>query len=102
MVCPMPAPKLAKDMTNEVPFRLQSMTLTPSPEGSDGRWYRYVIAQGTNLITGIRCGSETEVNAAVMDMIERLNERRAGKTRPKGKPAQAARAVPPQATPSAV
>jgi hypothetical protein len=99
----MPAPKLAKDMTNEVPFRLQSMTLTPSPEGTEGRWYRYVIAQGTNLITGVRCGAENEVNAAVLDMVERLNERRAGKTRPKGKPGPAARPAQPQpTTPSAV
>lgn len=81
--------KAMKEVNHEVPFRLESVARTTSPEGSDGVWYRYVIAQGTNQITGTRCGTEAEVNHMLRDMVERLNERRAGKNRPKGRPAAA-------------
>lgn len=67
------------------PFRLASLIATSAPEGSEGTWFRYVIAQGTNRITGVRCGAEAEVTHLVKDMVERLNERRAGKTRPRMK-----------------
>lgn len=74
----------------DLPFRLESMARDKAPEGSQGTWFKYVISQGTNRITGIREGSEAEVNALLADMVERLNERRAGKTRPRTKPAAAA------------
>lgn len=76
---------------HEVPFRLASLIKTGAPEGSDGTWYRYVIAQGTNEITGIRNGAEAEVAHLVGEMVERLNERRAGKTKTRIKPPQEAK-----------
>lgn len=68
---------------HEVPFRLASLSATGAPEGSDGTWYRYVIVQGTNRITGVRNGAEDEVMHLVQDMVERMNERRIGKNRPR-------------------
>lgn len=77
------------EANHETPFRLESLARASTPQGSDGVWYRYVIAQGTNLITGLRSGAQAEVDHQVRDMVERLNERRAGKTRPRTKPAKA-------------
>src|SRR5690606_15455170 len=74
-----------KAAPEEPPFRLQSVARTATPEGSEGDWYRYVIAQGTNLITGMRTGEEAEIQRALNDMVERLNERRMGKNRSKAK-----------------
>ena len=90
-----------KAAPEEPPFRLQSVSRTASPEGSEGDWYRYVIAQGTNLITGMRAGDEAEIQRALNDMVERLNERRMGKNRSKAKTATrapAAAAAPPAQT----
>jgi hypothetical protein len=84
----MHSPKPSKYLSPELPFRLESLVATSRPDGSEGDWYRYVISQGTNLITGLRCGPESEVKAIIADMIERLNERREGKTRPKTKSIQ--------------
>jgi len=74
----------------ESPFRVDSISKVSPPEGSDGIWYRYVISQGTNLISGVRSGAQAEVTSLVGEMVERLNERRVGKNRPKGKPKAAA------------
>jgi len=41
--------------------------------------------QGTNTIEGVRAGTHAEVTTLVHDMVERLNERREGKHRPKAK-----------------
>lgn len=67
----------------EVPFRLDSITLAKAPEGCEGVWHRYVITQGTNEITGMRAGSQAEVQRLVDEMIERLNMRRMGKSNKK-------------------
>lgn len=75
--------KVATEMLLEVPFRLASITPADAPSGSDGSWYRYVIAQGDNEITGLRAGSQSEVQRLVDDMVERLNERRLGKLKKK-------------------
>lgn len=80
---------------HEVPFRLASLKETDAPNGCAGTWYRYVIMQGTNEITGLRSGPEVEVTDLVRDMVERLNERRIGKTKPRGKPVQATAAAKP-------
>lgn len=88
----------AKVTPDEPPFHLQSVTRTDCPDGSEGDWYRYVIAQGSNLITGMRSGSEVEIRTALTEMVERLNERRAGK-KAKTKAPAASRA--PQNTSSA-
>jgi hypothetical protein len=68
---------------HEMPFRVESITRTTTPEGSEGTWYRYVISQGPNQITGVRSGEQAEVTSLVGEMVERLNLRRIGKMRPK-------------------
>ncbi len=84
---------MPRQPNHEVPFRLASLNETGAPEGTDGTWYRYVIVQGTNRITGVRSGPESEVMHLVQDMVERMNERRLGKNRPRSqKPAQTASA----------
>lgn len=74
---------------NQPPYELHSVAKTSPPHGSEGVWHKYVIAQGTSLIVGVRSGTAAEVDCIVRDMIERLNERRMGKTRPRTKPAPA-------------
>lgn len=69
-------------------YELRSVSQTLPPTGSDGTWFRYVIAQGASLVVGVRCGTEAEVDYFLHDMIERLNERRMGKTRPRTRVAQ--------------
>jgi hypothetical protein len=73
------------EVNHETPFRVESITKTAAPAGAEGTWYRYVISQGNNQITGSRSGNQSEVDFQVAEMVERLNERRAGKTRPKTK-----------------
>ena len=75
--------KAPTEVLLEVPFRLDSITPAEAPAGSDGSWYRYVISQGENEITGLRAGSQSEVQRLVDDMVERLNERRIGKAKKK-------------------
>lgn len=76
-------PAVATELLLEVPFRLDSLTPAEAPTGSDGVWHRYVITQGANEITGLRAGSQIEVRRLVDEMIERLNERRLGKSKKK-------------------
>jgi alkylated DNA nucleotide flippase Atl1 len=71
------------EMLLEVPFRLASISPAEAPVGAEGPWFRYVISQGANEITGLRAGSQTEVQRLVDEMIERLNERRIGKAKKK-------------------
>jgi hypothetical protein len=66
----------------ETLYRLDSVTPVAPPDGSDGTWYRYVIVQGSNIITGQRSGTLPELNPVLEDMVARLNER-AGKQRAK-------------------
>ena len=65
----------------ELPFRVDSISKAITPTGAEGVWHSYVISQGTNTITGIRAGTHAEVTLLLQDMIERLNDRRAGKRR---------------------
>jgi hypothetical protein len=65
----------------ELPFKVDSISSTAAPAGAEGVWHSYVISQGTNTITGVRAGTHAEVSRLLQDMIERLNERRAGKRR---------------------
>jgi hypothetical protein len=67
----------------ELPFKVDSIAKATAPAGAEGVWHSYVISQGTNTITGIRAGTHAEVTTLLQDMIERLNERRAGKRRPR-------------------
>jgi hypothetical protein len=69
----------------ELPFKVDLISRSAAPAGTEGVWHSYVITQGTNTITGIRAGTHAEVAILLHDMIERLNERRSGKTRPRSK-----------------
>jgi hypothetical protein len=71
--------------TVQWPFKLESIAKAAAPGGAEGMWHRYVISQGKNTIEGVRAGTDAEVTTLVHDMIERLNERREGKHRPKSK-----------------
>jgi hypothetical protein len=79
---------VAQFITNasvEMPFKLDSISETAAPSGATGMWHRYVISQGTNMIDGTRAGTHEEVAMRLRELVERLNERREGKTRPKGR-----------------
>ena len=69
------------------PYQLHSIAPAATPAGSEGTWFRYVIVQGANEITGLRPGNHNEVDFAVREMVDRLNERSAGKNTKKLKPA---------------
>jgi hypothetical protein len=69
----------------EWPFRVESISSADAPTGQAGPWQRYVISQGTNTIAGIRSGTHREVTMLLAEMVERLNDRRAGRTRPRSK-----------------
>jgi hypothetical protein len=73
------------DTVLELPFKVDSIARASAPDGGDGVWYSYVISQGTNTITGVRAGTQAEVTTLLHDMVERLNERRIGKHRPKAR-----------------
>ena len=57
------------------PFRLDSITEVPPPEGGEGIWHKYVITQGSNTITGLRSGTRWDVRVFVESMVGRFNER---------------------------
>ena len=73
------------ESTVQWPFKLESIAKAAAPGGAEGLWHRYVISQGKNTIEGVRAGTDAEVTTLVHDMVERLNERREGKHRPKSK-----------------
>jgi hypothetical protein len=79
--------RVAKDAPTEtfleLPFKVDSISRASAPAGAEGVWHSYVISQGTNTIKGIRAGTLAEVTALLQDMIERLNDRRAGRKRPR-------------------
>lgn len=74
-----------KAVPEEPPFCLKSVEPTDGPEGGEGDWFSYVIEQGDNQITGMRAGEESIIRRELGEMIERLNERRIGKSRTKSK-----------------
>jgi hypothetical protein len=77
---------VAQFITNasvEMPFKLDSISETAAPGDATGLWHRYVISQGTNTIDGTRAGTHEEVAMRLREVVERLNERREGKSRPK-------------------
>jgi hypothetical protein len=69
----------------ELPFKVDSIAKTAAPDGTQDIWHSYVISQGANTIAGIRTGTLAEVTLLLQEMVERLNERRAGRTRPRSK-----------------
>jgi len=63
------------------PFALKSIAKSPPPEGVDTQnWHRYVIIQGKNTIVGQLQGTKASTERAVLEIIDRLNERRRGKS----------------------
>lgn len=63
------------------PFTLKSISKSEPPVGVDSEnWHRYVITQGHNTIVGQLQGSKANTERAVLEIVERLNERRRGKT----------------------
>jgi hypothetical protein len=68
-----------------MPFKLDSIAKAAAPSGATGVWHSYVISQGANKIEGVRAGTHEEVAELLRGLVERLNERREWKTRPKGK-----------------
>jgi len=64
-------------------FRLVSIDPTRAPTGSTGDdWLLYRIAQGgSNMVTGYRRGSHSNVSAEVERIITALNERLLSKGR---------------------
>lgn len=68
------------DCTNE-PFRIVEFAKVDPPSGQpDSEWYRYVISQGRAAMAGMRQGSRESVIAAVEDIVNRMNERRLGRS----------------------
>lgn len=62
-------------------FQISSIKTTEPPEGAPkATWYKYVITQGNNTILGQRPGTRKSVTAAVEEIVEQLNLRRAGKS----------------------
>jgi hypothetical protein len=69
----------------EWPFKVDSISKAVAPTGAAGPWHSYVISQGENRIAGMRAGTHCEVTMLLDEMVDRLNDRRAGKTRPRSK-----------------
>jgi len=68
------------DCSNE-PFRIIEFARADPPNGQpDTEWYRYVISQGRAAMAGMRQGSRESVIAAVEDIVNRMNERRLGRS----------------------
>jgi hypothetical protein len=63
------------------PFRIVEFAKADPPSGQPGtEWYRYVISQGRAAMAGMRQGSRESVIAAVEDIVNRMNERRLGRS----------------------
>lgn len=78
---PSTSPATKPNPLDAEPFALKSITKSAPPEGVDTEnWHRYVIIQGKNTIVGQLQGTKASTERAVLEIIERLNERRRGKT----------------------
>jgi len=72
-----PDPKAA---AQPEPFRLVSIERTEPPTGAAGKnWHRYTIRQGANAINGYLQGTSAAVKHAAEQIVNQLNERRAGR-----------------------
>ena len=69
----------------ERPFKVDSISKAAAPTGAAGPWHSYIISQGANTIAGIRAGTHSEVTMLLEEMVDRLNDRRAGRTKPRSK-----------------
>ncbi len=78
---PSSAPARKPNPLDVEPFTLKSIAKSEAPAGVDTEnWHRYVITQGHNTIVGQLQGSRANTERAVLEIIDRLNERRRGKT----------------------
>lgn len=70
----------AKAGAQPEPFRLVSIERTEPPAGAAGKnWHRYTIRQGANAINGYLQGTSAAVKHAAEQIVNQLNERRAGR-----------------------
>ena len=66
--------------SKQLPYTLNSIISCTPPFQADGdNWFQYKIAQGSNMITGYKCGEYAHVLQSVEANIERLNQRQQGK-----------------------
>jgi hypothetical protein len=72
--CSPDATVAADNTTTE--YRLVDIEPTEPPDGGNGEWFKYRIAQGANMISGYKSGSRFSVEADVEQIIVVLNERR--------------------------
>ncbi len=64
----------------EEAYELDDIKRAKAPDGGVGQdWFRYIITQGRNTITGYRQGSQRTVTKAVKEIVFELNARRNGK-----------------------
>ncbi|WP_129645442.1 hypothetical protein [Peristeroidobacter agariperforans] len=78
-------PRFPTETVLEWPFKVDSVSRAAAPSGEVGLWHSYIISQGTNTIAGVRAGTHSEVTMLLEEMVDRLNDRRAGRTRPRSK-----------------
>jgi hypothetical protein len=60
------------------PYRILALEKTtdiPNLPSLTGKWYRYLISNGMNQITGYRCGTLSEVKEYLNNNIKRLNQK---------------------------
>lgn len=60
------------------PYRIVSLEKTndiPHLTSLSGKWYRYIITNDINHITGYRCGTLSDVKDYVHSNIKRLNQK---------------------------
>ncbi len=70
----------ASDAGKGDPFELSDVDqIDPPVDGDTGKWCKYTITQGHNVITGYRKGSRTAVTKAAKAIVADLNERRFGR-----------------------
>lgn len=50
-------------------------TVAPLDSQSSKPWYRYVISNNENTITGYRCGSKKEVQRFARECVNHLNQK---------------------------
>ncbi len=64
----------------QIPYKLKSLTNCKPPFKAEGsNWYQYEISQGSNIITGYKCGDHKHVLESVQLNIDQLNQRQKGK-----------------------
>lgn len=64
----------------QLPYTLKSLTSCEPPfESDNNNWFKYMILQGSNIITGYKYGEFANVLESVELNVDRLNQRQIGK-----------------------